>query len=98
MEIEEIEHVISKSQFVKTGVIVPMYKRNEDVVDYLLAVIVPANHTFEKEFELTSAIKKELSNTLPGYMVPRKMFYRNELPITPNGKIDRKRLKAEVSV
>jgi D-alanine--poly(phosphoribitol) ligase subunit 1 len=94
MELEEIEYHISKSQFVKMAVVVPVYQN--DKIEYLEAVIVPANHDFEKEYQLTGAIKKDLGNVLPSYMIPRKFSYRDDLPITANGKIDRKRIKEKV--
>ncbi|WP_260856162.1 hypothetical protein, partial [Bacillus licheniformis] len=34
----------------------------------------------------------------PAYMIPRKFMYQKEIPMTANGKIDRKRLKEEVTV
>ncbi|MBS4175320.1 D-alanine--poly(phosphoribitol) ligase subunit DltA [Bacillus sp. FJAT-49736] len=94
MELEEIEYNIAKSQFVEACVVVPVYKDGK--VDYLSAMIVPGKHSFEKEYQLTGAIKKELSKLLPAYMVPRKFSYTHSLPMTPNGKVDRKKLSAEV--
>jgi D-alanine--poly(phosphoribitol) ligase subunit 1 len=94
MELEEIEHHISESKYVKSAVIVPIYQN--DKIEYLTAAIVPAKHEFEKEYQLTSAIKKELGEKLPAYMIPRKFIYQEELPMTPNGKIDRKHIKEKV--
>ena len=53
-------------------------------------------HPFEKEYQLTGAIKKELGLVLPAYMIPRKFSYHKELPITPNGKVDRKEIREKV--
>lgn len=94
MELEEIEYHISKSKFVKTVVVIPIYQN--DKIDYLSASIVPEQHEFEKEYQLTSAIKKELAEALPSYMIPRKFTYHHELPLTSNGKVDRKRIKEMV--
>lgn len=94
MELEEIEYQIAKSEYVKAVVIVP-YTQNEKI-EYLTAAIVPADHQFEKEYQLTAAIKKELADTLPAYMIPRKFTYHDELPMTPNGKVDRKLIKEKV--
>ncbi|MDA7025269.1 D-alanine--poly(phosphoribitol) ligase subunit DltA [Bacillus sp. CLL-7-23] len=96
IELEEIEYHINQSQYVQSAVIIPFYR--EDKIEYLIAVIVPAKHDFEKEYQLTSAIKKDLGSTLPAYMIPRKFVYQEEIPMTANGKIDRKRLKEEVSI
>lgn len=94
MELEEIEHHISKSKYVKSAVVIPIYQNEK--IDYLSVLIIPAEHSFEKEYQLTSAIKKELGEVLPAYMIPRKFSYHEELPITPNGKIDRKKIREKV--
>ncbi|MBU8878825.1 D-alanine--poly(phosphoribitol) ligase subunit DltA [Bacillus sp. FJAT-29790] len=94
MELEEIEQHIANSQYVKIAVVIPVYKKEK--IEYLAAAIVPSKHEFEKEYQLTSAIKKELVDKLPAYMIPRKFVYDQELPMTINGKIDRKRIKEKV--
>ncbi|MFP3122685.1 D-alanine--poly(phosphoribitol) ligase subunit DltA [Ectobacillus funiculus] len=95
MELEEIEHHLRSSQYVQNAVILPIKK--DEKYDYLLAVIIPAEHSFEKEFHLTSAIRKELSTILPNYMIPRKFMYQDSIPMTANGKADRKKLLSEVT-
>ncbi|MDQ6597333.1 D-alanine--poly(phosphoribitol) ligase subunit DltA [Bacillus salipaludis] len=94
MELEEIEYHIAKSKYVKSAVVVPVYQN--DKIDYLSVLIIPAEHNFEKEYQLTGAIKKELAEELPAYMIPRKFSYHAELPITPNGKVDRKQIREKV--
>ena len=94
MELEEIEYHIANSKYVKSAVIVPIYQ--EDKIEYLSVLIIPAEHHFEKESQLTSAIKKELGLVLPAYMIPRKFSYHKEFPITPNGKVDRKQIRDKV--
>ncbi|KAB2328737.1 D-alanine--poly(phosphoribitol) ligase subunit DltA [Cytobacillus depressus] len=94
MELEEIEQHIANSNYVKTVMVIPVYK--EDKIEYLTAAIVPAKHEFEREYQLTGAIKKDLVDKLPAYMIPRKFVCFQELPMTPNGKIDRKRIKEKV--
>ncbi len=39
-------------------------------------------------------LRDELSRTLPDYMVPRVLHWRDRLPLTANGKIDRRTLTA----
>jgi D-alanine--poly(phosphoribitol) ligase subunit 1 len=94
MELEEIEYHISNSKYVKSAVVVPVYQNEK--IEYLLAAIIPKKNDFEKEFQLTSAIKKELSEVIPVYMIPRKFTYHEELTMTPNGKIDRKQIRETV--
>ncbi len=96
IELEEIEYQINRSKYVQSAVVIPFYR--EEKIEYLIAMIVPAEHDFEKEYQLTSAIKKDLGSTLPAYMIPRKFVYQKEIPMTANGKIDRKRLKEEVTI
>ncbi len=43
---------------------------------------------------LTSALKQHLSDSLPNYMMPASMVWLEHLPLTANGKIDRKALPA----
>ncbi|MGE1099194.1 AMP-binding enzyme, partial [Bacillus altitudinis] len=37
-------------------------------------------------------IRKYLSDKLPEFMIPEKMIQVEEIPLNPNGKVDRKRL------
>ena len=40
--------------------------------------------------ELT--VRKDLSNLLANYMIPKKIILRSKLPLNSNGKIDRKKI------
>lgn len=42
---------------------------------------------------LQKKIKKEMSEFVPDYMIPRKIQLVDEIPITANGKVDRKRIQ-----
>ncbi|NFA58890.1 amino acid adenylation domain-containing protein [Clostridium sporogenes] len=49
---------------------------------------------FNKQYSLQEeSIKEYLNSQVPEYMVPGKIIFLNELPMTNNGKIDRKLLK-----
>ena len=94
MELEEIEFHLNQSEYIQAAIIIP-HAPNEEI-EYLIAAVVPAEHHFEKEYQLTAAIKKDLALRLPAYMIPRKFSYHKAIPITMNGKADRKKMKEEV--
>ena len=52
---------------------------------------------FEREIDITKAIKEDLEDIMMSYMMPSKFLYRQDLPLTPNGKIDIKGLINEVN-
>jgi acyl-CoA synthetase (AMP-forming)/AMP-acid ligase II len=43
------------------------------------------------------AIQEFVRSRLAGYKVPRRLVIAEELPILPSGKIDKKRLRADVA-
>lgn len=96
MELEEIEFHLNQSDYIQAAIIIP-YEPNGEI-EYLIAAVVPADHDFEKEYMLTAAIRKDLAMRLPAYMIPRKFMYYAALPMTNNGKADRKKMKEEVFV
>ena len=51
-----------------------------------------APHGPEVETELRDRLKREL----PNFMQPRFIEWRAEMPRSPNGKLDRERLKQEL--
>ncbi len=48
------------------------------------------------EFTLGRRLRRLLGERLPAYMLPRRFLFRAALPMTPNGKADRRRLAAEL--
>ena len=92
MELEEIEAQLRQSDRVREAVVVPVY-RNDKVV-HLIGAVVPTQHV-EDDMAMTHALKSELKSRLPEYMIPRKFVWMDHLPLTSNGKLDRKAI-AEV--
>lgn len=94
MEIEEIEKQIEVLNEVSGCIVVPITKEEEIVS--LTACIVLKDELEEKPFKMTKHLKSKLSNNIPNYMVPKKFVYIDALPLTMNGKVNRKRMAVEL--
>ena len=57
-----------------------------------MAHVVPSAPLSQTPFREGLALKEQLKRTLPHYMVPKKVAFRESLPMTGNGKVDRRAL------
>ena len=80
IELGEIESALEKIEIVKRSCVLFDEKKNKIVCFY--------QGTEDKK-----TIVEHLKKIIPDYMVPNRFVYLEELPITKNGKIDRKALK-----
>ena len=88
IEIGEIETVLCNHPKIKTAVVIPI--PDELIGNRISAIIVPLTpNKIEKE-----DILKYCSKLLPKYMIPEIIEFRDSLPATSSGKIDRKKLSA----
>ncbi|MFB7139286.1 D-alanine--poly(phosphoribitol) ligase subunit DltA [Gottfriedia sp. NPDC056225] len=94
IEIEDIENNIRKLPLVHSAVVLPEMKDGKCINLHCLVVV--KKHNFEKEYHLTRFLKEELTKFMPTYMIPRKFSYQSSLPMTTNGKVDRKKLLEQV--
>ena len=94
MELEEIETQLRQSEFVRETVVVPVYKNNK--VIHLIGAVVPTEEVRD-DLEMTRQIKSELKSRLPEYMIPRKFVWMKQLPLTSNGKLDRKQVAEDIN-
>ncbi len=58
---------------------------------YLCAYIVPAGEATAQE-ELTELLRNHAAVRLPGYMIPAYFVYLEIIPLTPNGKVNKRAL------
>ncbi|MEU3457528.1 amino acid adenylation domain-containing protein [Micromonospora sp. NPDC006766] len=84
IEIGEIDNVLSRVAGVRGAATTV---RRDNGPSRLVAYIVGPGLT-------VGAIRAEAAKVLPEYMVPAVFVFLDELPMTPNGKIDRRRLPA----
>ncbi|NOQ25906.1 MAG: amino acid adenylation domain-containing protein [Bacteroidales bacterium] len=85
IEIGEIENSILKNNEVKECVVIVREDTNKE--KYLCAYLV-----INGENEIIESIKETLMFHLPEYMIPSFFINVDAIPLTANGKIDRKKL------
>ncbi|MCP4150500.1 MAG: AMP-binding protein, partial [bacterium] len=85
IEVGEIEARLLNHEQVKEAVVI--VKETTDGDKYLCAYLVPAAGT-----GTVPPLKEYLAQTLPEYMIPPYYMFIDEMPLTPNGKIDKKAL------
>lgn len=89
IEIEDIEKNMMRIPEVDRAVVLPVYEQGK--VKYLKAFCVYKEDVEDKR-STVKRLKLELSKLLPLYMIPKKILFISEIPMTNNGKADRKRL------
>ncbi len=93
IEIEDIENNLLKLPGIQNAVVVPHIKDGE--TDSLSAFVV-TDYTVENHLREAQSIRKKLSKWLPAYMLPKKFIFTDSIPMTGNGKADRKELMREI--
>lgn len=99
IELEDVSQNLNKSRYIDLAVAVPRYNKDHKVQNLLAYVLLKegVKEQFEREIDLTKAIKEDLADIMMPYMMPSKFLYKESLPLTPNGKIDMKGLINEVN-
>ena len=88
VELEEIEQALREQSSVKDGVVV-----YDESARRLIAYVVPQNN----EGISTTNLRNSLKTKLPAYMVPSILEVIDALPVTANGKINRRALPEPAS-
>jgi amino acid adenylation domain-containing protein len=90
IELGEIEAALKTHESVRHSAVLA---RNDGAANHLLvAYVVPA----EGQAVVHSELRRHLKTKLPDYMVPSAFVTLDALPMTPNGKLDRRALAAFV--
>ncbi|MGX9378451.1 non-ribosomal peptide synthase/polyketide synthase [Pseudomonas sp. JQ36] len=90
IELGEIEARLLALDSVRETVVVA---QDSPTGPQLVGYVVPTADDID-EGELRAALKASLKAELPEYMVPAHLLFLAQLPVTPNGKVDRKALPA----
>lgn len=92
IELEDIDQNLAALPQVDQAVTVPRYDAQHKVSQLVAFVVL------NQELKQPAAtLKQELAQNVMSYMVPQRIEIRQALPKTANGKIDRKKLMAEVN-
>ncbi|MGJ5631993.1 amino acid adenylation domain-containing protein [Nostoc sp. CALU 1950] len=85
IELGEIESLLLQNYLVKEAVVI-LYEtdNNPRLVAYVTAKVKSSN--------LASQLKDYLKIRLPNYMIPSQIMVLDQLPLSPNGKLDRRAL------
>ncbi|UJD77274.1 hypothetical protein CE143_21345 [Photorhabdus luminescens] len=89
IELGEIESVLDKSKYIKKAAVINKPLGQEKVRIVAFCIVNETNLSSENYIEI---IFNDLKESLPDYMLPAKIFIVKELPITANGKVNRKKL------
>lgn len=90
IELGDMESNLRALDAIADAVVLPVKKG--DRIDSVAAFIVLSGRKAGTDFEQAAALKKQLSERVPPYMVPRKFFFLESFPMNANGKADRKKL------
>ena len=91
IELGEIESQLQRQEGVRQAAVVVTEDGGNG--KRLVAYVVRKEVEAEPARAVTSAeLRQSLAGQLPGYMVPGQIVFVEELPMLPNGKLDRKRL------
>ncbi|QRV24531.1 non-ribosomal peptide synthetase [Marinomonas foliarum] len=85
IEIGDIESALLACREVIQAIVVAQTSPNGD--KQLAAYVIPVDTNLD-----TSELRRQLINVLPDYMVPAHFILLHKMPLTPNGKVDRKAL------
>ncbi len=83
IELGEIEFQLRKLEGVKDAIVI---SRDGLLVAYIVPDLVDKKNQMELQW------KQDLKLVLPGYMIPNEILVIKQMPLTPNGKVDRNAL------
>ena len=93
IELEEIETILNQHPEVKESVVVAR-QGDASADNRLVGYVVPRRQSVPSVSELRNFLKSKL----PDYMVPSTFVVLSALPVTANGKLDRKALRPSNSI
>jgi D-alanine--poly(phosphoribitol) ligase subunit 1 len=90
IELGDIEAHLCALPGVLGAAVLPV--RNGDQVESLMAHVLLAEESPPSDSERAATLREALRERLPAHMIPKHFRFVSAFPLTPNGKIDRRRL------
>ncbi|MQS52742.1 D-alanine--poly(phosphoribitol) ligase subunit DltA [Companilactobacillus mishanensis] len=97
IELEEVDSLLANLSQVKQSCTVPLYNNKKQVNKIIAHVVLEDQFKNSDNKELNQQIKSELKKNTMDYMIPNVFKFVEQLPISKNGKIDRKALIGEIN-
>ena len=97
IEVEDIEANLQRLPGVRRAVVFPVDKIGQPGVYTHLEAVLQADRDVDTSLATMVRLKRQLKEFVPEYMVPKILHIVRELPMTANGKADRRAARALVS-
>ncbi len=91
VELGDVEANLRALPRVRDAVVLPVLK--DGMPDTLVAFVMLDGRPGPATFEAVQALRSQLAERVPAYMVPRRVELLETFPLTANGKVDRQRLR-----
>lgn len=91
IELEDIEANIAKLPGVSRVAVLPVRRPDGSVRSLTAYLVMDAPATSFSSADVRG-LRKKLADDLPAYMIPKRLRLVDDLPVTNNGKVDRKAL------
>lgn len=90
IELGDVEANLREVSGVRDAVVLPVWKDGR--VDALAAFVILSERPVGSDFQVGRVLRGRLAARLPSYMLPSRFVVLDHFPVTPNGKVDRRRL------
>ena len=91
IELNDIEWNLRKIDGIRQAAVLPICRKER--THSLCAFVVADGQKIHNGFSGRKQIRERLGEKLPSYMIPKKVLFLKELPLTANNKVDRKKLE-----
>ena len=88
---QEVDYVLKKHPLVKDAVSVGI-KDPEELRGEVVGTLVVSNTPIQDQNKLTQSLREFCSDYLEAHMIPEKIIYSDHIPLTENGKINKRNI------